>query len=235
MNFSDVSNKPWQGARGKLADFIHQEVDKVLDTYKLTRLVVEQANSERDTAHGGYAGRQLFELIQNSVDSLFDSSGERIHICLQKDFLYCADDGIPVDKEGIEALMSSHLGNKRGRSGMIGRFGLGFKSVLGVSDSPEFHSRPVSFLFDRKYAEELIGKVFPGAAHYPVLRTPKPIDIAEQAGEDKQLQELMKWATKHRPPAAQGWQVRSTFRTDMEISVGVPADGRSCSLVAHEG
>ena len=196
MNSSDAGNAQWHNSRGELADFIHQEVCNQLEAYKaVPRSVLEQANIEHDAAYGGYAGRQLFELVQNSVDSLFDSAGERIHICLNRNFLYCADDGTPIDKEGIEALISSHLGNKRGKSGMIGRFGLGFKSVLGVSDSPEFYSRSVSFRFDRKKAEELIRTAAPDAARYPVLRTPEPIDPDERKRQDKQLGQLMGWAT----------------------------------------
>ena len=36
----------------------------------------------------------------------------------------------------MTALMFSHLSSKRGTT-EIGRFGLGFKSVLGVTDTPD--------------------------------------------------------------------------------------------------
>ena len=51
--------------------------------------------------------------------------------------------------------MFSHLSPKRGTA-EIGRFGLGFKSVLGVTNAPEFFSRSGSFRFDRAKAASLI-------------------------------------------------------------------------------
>ena len=59
--------------RGPLAEFIVEEAKKTLDSYRAQpRLVIEHANLEHDTAHGGYAHRQLFELVQNSADALLD-------------------------------------------------------------------------------------------------------------------------------------------------------------------
>ena len=78
--------------------------------------------------------------------------------------------------------------------GPIGRFGLGFKSVLGVSDTPEFYSRPVSFRFDKARAADRLAKIAP-AEHYPVLRLPEPIDPNQEKENDENLSELMSWAT----------------------------------------
>ena len=104
---------------------------------------------EEDTARGGYAHRQRSELIQNSADALAETAGGgRIDIRLTDSHLYCADDGQPIDPDGVKSLMFSHLSPKRGTN-QIGRFGLGFKSVLGVTDAPEFFSRAGSFRFDR--------------------------------------------------------------------------------------
>ena len=58
--------------------------------------------------------------------------------------LYCSDNGAPIDVNGARALLFSHMSSRRGTD-EIGRFGLGFKSVLGVTDAPEFFSRSGSF------------------------------------------------------------------------------------------
>ena len=76
----------------------------------------------------------------------------------------------------------------------IGRFGLGFKSVLGVTDAPEFFSRSGSFRFDRARAAERIANVA-RVERYPVLRLPEPIDPDLERNEDEELRELMSWAT----------------------------------------
>ena len=150
---------------------------------------------EEDTARGGYAHRQLFELVQNGADALADKPrGGGIALRLTKDCLYCADDGEPIDRAGVTALMFSHLSPKRGTS-EIGRFGLGFKSVLGVTHSPEFYSRSGSFRFDRERSRQIVGQVVPGAERYPALRLPEPISPSEGRIKDAILRELMDWAT----------------------------------------
>ena len=185
----------WFDPLGRIGKFIVSEAEKTLKSYReQPRLVTEHANLEHDTAHGGYAHRQLFELVQNSADSLLDAPrGKSILIRLTEGFLYCADNGSPIDERGIEGLMFAHMWHKR-NTGAIGRFGLGFKSVLGVTDAPEFYSRPGSFRFDRTYAAERIATVAQ-AERYPVLRLPEPIDPHGESNTDEELRELMSWAT----------------------------------------
>ena len=185
----------WIGPKGPLAKFIIEEAKKSFDSYQAQpRLITEHANQEYDTAHAGYAHRQLFELVQNSADSLLEAqNGKSVLIRLTEGFLYCADDGTPVDEDGITGLMFARMSSKR-NTGAIGRFGLGFKSVLRVTDAPEFYSRPVSFRFDGTRAAEQIAKVS-HAERYPVLRLPEPIDPHKERETDEELNELMSWAT----------------------------------------
>ena len=126
-----------------------------------------------------------------SVDSGLGSG--RIQIRLTPTHLYCADQGRPIDSSGVTALMFSHLSSKRGTI-EIGRFGLGFKSVLGVTDTPEFFSRSGSFRFDRAKARELIRPVAPASERYPALRLPEPFDPWPSMESDPILRELMGWA-----------------------------------------
>ena len=196
LNLPTSDDKPdWIGPTGRIGEFIVQVANATLESYRAQpRYAIEHANLEHDTAHGGYAHRQLFELVQNSADALLEApNGKSILIRLTGEFLYCADDGISVDEHGIEGLMFSHMSSKKDTAA-IGRFGLGFKSVLAVTDSPEFYSRPGSFRFDKTRAAERIAQVAP-AERYPVLRLPEPIDPWEEAKTDEELQELMSWAT----------------------------------------
>ena len=185
----------WAGPDGELGAYIVEEAEKTLDAFRFQpNLVDEQASHEEDTARGGYAHRQLFELIQNSADALAGAPDSgKIAIRLTENHLYCVDDGNPIDRDGVRALMFSRLSPKRGAS-EIGRHGLGFKSVLGVSDAPEFFSRSGSFRFDRERAAARIRKVVAGAERYPALRTPEPIDPREYCDQDGVLDEFMRWA-----------------------------------------
>ena len=185
----------WSGTDGPIGAYILEESKRTLAAYRSQpNLVLEHANHEEDTARGGYATRQLFELIQNGADALSGSAGGRIWLRLTPSHLYCADEGQPIDRDGVRALMFSHLSPKRGTS-EIGRFGLGFKSVLGVTDRPEFFGRSGSFRFDRNRSSEIIGSVAPGLERYPVLRLPEILDPWAEAVKDQILDEMMTWAS----------------------------------------
>ena len=184
----------WAGPDGLIGAYISEEAEKTLAAYRSQpNLIIEHANHEEDTARGGYARRQLFELVQNGADALSGANSGRIHIRLTPTHLYCADEGQSIDRDGVRALMFSHLSPKRGTS-EIGRFGLGFKSVLGVTDTPEFFSRAGSFRFDRAKAAQLIQPVAPDAVRYPVLRLPQAIDPWPESEKDGILSELMDWS-----------------------------------------
>ncbi len=198
----------WTGPNGELGRYIANEAQKTLNSYReQPNLVAEHANTESDTAQGGYAQRQLFELVQNSADALSPDTGNEtadkvshergdghIAIHLTENHLYCADNGEPINEEGVRALMFSHLSPKR-TTGQIGTFGLGFKSVLGVSNAPEFFSRSGSFRFDGERAREHIQKVVPNAVDCPVLRLPEPLEPDSYRDKDDVLREFMAWAT----------------------------------------
>jgi len=187
----------WAGIESPIGFYIREESKNALDAYRCQpSRIDEDANKEQDTARGGYAHRQIVELIQNSADQLArltDGTG-RIHLHLTDTCLYCADAGKAIDENGARALLLSHLSPKRNTL-EIGRFGVGFKSVLGISDSPNFFSRSGSFRFDRDEAERRIREVCSTAEHYPVLRIAEPIDPCEEGQADPVLRDLMTWAT----------------------------------------
>ena len=154
-------------------------------------LIEEHANAERIQTEGGYGRRQVWELIQNGADELIDDRGQ-VEVVLTADRLYCANQGKPVTPEGAGAILSAYRSAKKGPE--IGRFGLGFKSVLGVSAHPEFFSRSGSFGFDPARAAELIAEVAPNAGDVPTLRLAFPADPEAAAKKDPILRALMAWA-----------------------------------------
>ena len=195
----DSDEKPeWADPGGALGQFTIRVAKDTLESYRAQPYrVTEDANAEQFAVHGGYAHRQLYELVQNSADALLGSAhGRSILVRLTDRFLYCADNGAPINEEGVVGLMFSRMSSKL-HTTAIGRFGVGFKSVLGVTDAPEFYSRAVSFRFDKNRAVERIATVT-GDAHvesYPVLRLPEPIDPRREMDGDEELVELMSWAT----------------------------------------
>ncbi|MFJ3665948.1 DEAD/DEAH box helicase [Streptomyces sp. NPDC090106] len=173
---------------------------RVLQTYAVDPgLVAEHANGERRITQGGYGDRQLFELVQNAADEIAGEPGGRVHVVLTETHLYCANEGDPVTSEGAETILRMSMSKKRG--GQIGRFGVGVKSVLVVSDAPEFFSSTGSFGFDRAWSYEQIRSVPDVTARYgqefdaPVLRMARPLDVAAERAGDPVLHELLGWAT----------------------------------------
>ena len=184
----------WAGPDGEIGRYVLEESERTLSAYSAQpNLVEEQANQEQDTARGGYADRQVVELVQNSADQIAKVGAGRIYIRLTDSHLYCADDGAPLDQDGAKALLFSHLSPKRATA-EIGRFGVGFKSVLRVTDKPAVFSRSGSIQFDRWRAQQRIAELAPSAGDYPVLRVAEPIDPAVVAKTDLHLAELMGWA-----------------------------------------
>ena len=173
---------------------VRQQTQENLRVYATSPTRVdEDAGQEMNLAHGGYGKRQLLELVQNGADAMTSSPGGRIKVLLTADYLYCANDGEPVSGGGIRSLLHAHLSDKRGAE--IGRFGLGFKSVLGVTDKPEFYSRPISFGFDAAWSRAQISRVAPGRERYPTLRLARILDLEDACAADPLLDKLMAHAT----------------------------------------
>ncbi|WP_053750573.1 DEAD/DEAH box helicase [Streptomyces sp. MMG1533] len=173
---------------------------RVLKTYAVDPgLIPEHANGERRITQGGYGDRQLFELVQNAADEISAEPGGSAHVVLTDTHLYCANEGTPVTPEGAETILRMSMSRKRG--GQIGRFGVGVKSVLVVTDTPQFFSRTGSFGFDREWAQTQIRSVPEVAARLgerfetPVLRMARPLDEATERAADPVLDELLSWAT----------------------------------------
>jgi hypothetical protein len=184
----------WAGPDGDIGSKIKDQTERCLRAYAENPLLVEEhANIERATAQGGYGRRQIYELIQNGADELIPEPGGRIHVLLTADTLYCANEGAPISERGVEAILSAALSVKRGDE--IGRFGMGFKSVLGITDLPDFFSRSGSFRFDGEWARQQILAIHPGADRTPVLRIAYPLDPDRATKSDENLRELMSWAT----------------------------------------
>ncbi|MDV5146006.1 DEAD/DEAH box helicase [Streptomyces sp. SBC-4] len=179
---------------------VREQSDRVLQTYEVDPgLIPEHANSERRITQGGYGDRQLFELVQNAADEIAAEPGGSVHVVLTATHLYCANEGTPVSPEGAETILRMSMSRKRG--GQIGRFGVGVKSVLVVTDTPEFFSTTGSFGFDREWAYERIRSVRGVEKHLgpefeaPVLRMARPLDTSAERSQDSVLDELLRWAT----------------------------------------
>ncbi|MFF1607508.1 DEAD/DEAH box helicase [Amycolatopsis sp. NPDC058278] len=173
---------------------VTEQSERVLETYGIDPgLIREHANAELRITQGGYGDRQIYELVQNGADELREAQGGEIAVVLTGSHLYCANEGTPITAEGADTILRMSASHKRG--GQIGRFGVGVKSVLSVSDSPEFYSTTGCFGFDKDWSARKIRAVQPDAREIPVLRMARPIDRQQAEASDPILAELLVWAT----------------------------------------
>jgi superfamily II DNA or RNA helicase len=117
---------------------------------------IEHANTEQSVLSGGYLNRQITELIQNAADAISESAESDGRVVVQVDAtgLWAANTGKPVDKDGVKALLNAHSSGKR--DGQIGRFGLGFKSLLKLGGRVSVLSRSVALLFNPEESRRII-------------------------------------------------------------------------------
>lgn len=128
--------------------YLEQLNDKRLRSYDADPgLLKEHFGIEETVLAGGYGYRQILELVQNGADALLEarersdalSAEGHIHVQLRGRRLYVANTGAPLSEDGLDALLRSHSSPKRGNQ--IGRFGLGFKSLLKLDGRIDVFTR----------------------------------------------------------------------------------------------
>jgi hypothetical protein len=144
----------------------------------------EDANAEEDLALGAYRDRVVVELAQNAADAAARAGmpGRLLLRLVGGDApaLVAANTGAPLDAAGVEALATLRASSKR-NGATVGRFGVGFAAVLGVTDAPAVLGPAGGVGFSRAgtraaveavpaLAEELAAR----AGHVPALRLPFP-------------------------------------------------------------
>lgn len=190
-----MTHDTWSAPDQGLLEFLENWRSKVPRIYKEDpKLLEEHTGQENSFRTSGYSRRQITELVQNAADAILRSGAAgRIQLILTDQHLYCANNGKEFDQAGIDAITHAYLSDKRGEE--IGRYGLGFKSVLAVTDNPQIFSRSASFHFGSSEARGILAEFGVQENDLPVLRLPTVIDAVEAMDNDVILQELGEWAS----------------------------------------
>jgi len=115
-----------------------------------------------------YAERYLFELLQNANDAIKDwidlhpgaerEADRRVRLVLTRNSLLVANTGEPFRENNVRSIC--RLGKTtKSASKHVGHKGIGFKSVLGITETPEIYSDCYAFGFSRSDCEKAIQKV----------------------------------------------------------------------------
>ena len=180
-----------------MSEFIDSLRESRLKAYEADRGdIKEHFGIEEVVLAGGYGYRQVLELVQNGADAILEAHTAgmeqgalaRIEVLLTNSSLYVANTGAAFSNEGIDALLRSHSSPKR--SNQIGRFGLGFKSLLRLGGKVDIVSGPVAFGFDPDRCRQELRRGF-GVHDAPGLRLAWVLDDVQAAA----LRERFSWAT----------------------------------------
>lgn len=167
---------------------------ETLDAWRVSpNQVQKDYNEEQALLSGGYADRQILELVQNATDAVIGRSEARIELRIAGQRLYAANTGAPLDEGGLKALIFGSLSEKRGEE--VGRFGLGFRSLLRLGGTVDFFSAGIAFRFDPSWcASEARQAARLGPdADAPGMRLVKALNVANERKLDDVLAEL-RWA-----------------------------------------
>lgn len=157
----------------------------------------EDLGGAEDTTKRENSGRFLFELLQNANDAIQDwlllNPGEdgqtgSVQIILSNDSLIVANQGLPFGEENVKAIC--RLGKStKSLTKSIGHKGVGFKSVLEITNRPEVYSGDYAFGFSLKECARTIQSVI---ADYsieditmPIHRFPFERSLADIDEEDR--------------------------------------------------
>lgn len=165
-----------------LKAFVAEECSRRLQAYSAQpRDTNEHFETEVEVLSGGYAYRQLFELVQNAADAIGESgdAGGRIHVRLDASRLTAANSGAALDEDGIVALLNARSSSKR--AGQIGRFGIGFKSLLKLGGVVDLVSRSIGLRFDPEWCRGVIRDHLglPDDARAPGMRLAQVLDPSD--------------------------------------------------------
>lgn len=150
----------------------------------------EHYGIEQTVLAGGYGYRQILELVQNGADAILEArdhdlpsaDGNRVHVMLRGSRLYVANTGASLSPEGVEALLGSHSSPKRGNQ--IGRFGLGFKSLLKLDGRIDLLTRTSGGIrFDPQRCRDELQQRFK-VTDAPGLRLAWSLDASEREADD---------------------------------------------------
>lgn len=136
-----------------------EEVDKIKKSYIES---VHRLNSDNGTAASfsqDYAGRQIYELLQNAEDQAINTDGY-VKIELSGNILTVSNTGEPFSAKGIISILyvcnspKEHISNKT-----IGYKGIGFRSVLNWSDEITISSNGLELEFSQNQAKDTFSDI----------------------------------------------------------------------------
>jgi hypothetical protein len=133
----------------EVVDNIRQEIEDdrgthIWDDYVNALRLISQVVFTRSSGF-------ILELIQNAEDSGIDvTESGTFEIRMNQQRVKISHNGRPFNENDVKAI-SGIRSSKKPERGFLGYLGIGFKSVLKITDRPEIYSNGFQFKFDRTH------------------------------------------------------------------------------------
>ncbi len=167
-------------------DVIGRIVEQNLGVYRASPSRLQEDVSQESQVASDYRGRLVYELLQNADDAMADSAtaSDRVSFLVTDEALWIANTGRALTDDDVLGLCglgaSSKVDVQGNRRATIGHKGLGFKSVLEVTDEPSVYSSTTSFTLGARNARPRIEALWdelglPTPKGVPAMRFPTAV------------------------------------------------------------
>jgi len=169
-------------------------VQQNLDVYRASPSRLQEDVSQEAQVASDYRGRLVYELLQNADDAMesSESNADRVVFLITDDAFWMANSGRPLTEADVQGLCGLGASSKVDPAGTkrasIGHKGLGFKSVLEITDAPAIYSRTHSFRLGEREARPHVEELWEGLDSTPPQAVPAmrfPSVIGEEGDEDR--------------------------------------------------
>lgn len=178
---------------GRVSTIVERIVEQNLGVYRASPSRLQEDVSQEAQVASDYRGRLVYELLQNADDAMESQATEadRVVFVMTDDAVWMANSGRSLTDSDVQGLCGLGASSKVDAAGTkrasIGHKGLGFKSVLEITDSPAVYSRTLSFRLGASEAWPHIGALwdeldFPRPSDVPAMRFPSLIKKASDEG-----------------------------------------------------
>jgi len=165
-------------------------VQQNLAVYRASPSRLQEDVSQEAQVASDYRGRLVYELLQNADDAMesSESDADRVVFVITDDAFWMANSGRPLTDADVQGLCGLGASSKVDAAGTkrasIGHKGLGFKSVLEITDAPAIYSRTHSFRLGEREARPHVEALWdeldsPPPQAVPAMRFPSVIREAD--------------------------------------------------------
>jgi hypothetical protein len=173
------------------ADVLDRIVEQNLGAYRAMPSRLQEDVSQEAQVASDYRGRLVYELLQNADDAMAEASttSDRVSFLVTDDELWIANTGRALTEDDVHGLCglgaSSKVDATGNRRASIGHKGLGFKSVLEITDEPAVCSRTHSFTLGARHARPSVEGLWssegrPRPRSVPAMRFPVRLDDPDE-------------------------------------------------------